>query len=78
MVLLEDAGETTLKAGDAAAWKSGVANGHCLINRSNRDARIIEIGTRAAEELAHYPEIDLKVVRDEKGTRYTKKDGTPF
>jgi uncharacterized cupin superfamily protein len=55
-----------------------VANGHCLINRSNRDARIIEIGTRAAEELAHYPEIDLKVVRDEKGTRYTRKDGTPF
>jgi uncharacterized cupin superfamily protein len=78
VVLLEDAGETTLKAGDAAAWKSGVANGHCLINRSNRDARIIEIGTRAAEELAHYPEIDLKVVRDEKGTRYTRKDGTPF
>jgi uncharacterized cupin superfamily protein len=78
VVLLEDAGETTLKAGDAAAWKAGVANGHCLINRSNRDARIIEIGTRAAEELAHYPEIDLKVVRDEKGTRYTRKDGTPF
>jgi uncharacterized cupin superfamily protein len=78
VVLLEDAGETTLKAGDAAAWKAGVANGHCLINRTNRDARIIEIGTRAAGELSHYPDIDMKVVRDEKGSRYTRKDGTPF
>ena len=60
------------------AEKAGVANGHCLINRTNRDARIIEIGTRAAGELAHYPEIDMKVVRDEKGSRYTRKDGTPF
>ena len=78
VVLLEDGGETTLKAGDAAAWKAGVANGHCLINRRNSDARIMEIGTRAAGELAHYPDIDMKVVRDEKGSRYTRKDGTPF
>jgi uncharacterized cupin superfamily protein len=78
VVLREDTGETTLKAGDAAAWKAGVANGHCLINRTNRDARIIEIGTRAAGELAHYPDIDMKVVRDENGARYTKKDGTAY
>jgi uncharacterized cupin superfamily protein len=43
VVLLEDAGETTLKAGDAAGWKAGVANGHCLINRTNRDARIVSV-----------------------------------
>ena len=78
VVLREDTGETTLKAGDAAAWKAGVANGHCLINRTNRDARIIEIGTRAAGELAHYPDIDMKVVRDENGALYTKKDGTAY
>jgi uncharacterized cupin superfamily protein len=78
VVLCEDGGETTLKAGDAAAWKAGVANGHCLINRSNRDARIIEIGTRAATERAHYPDIEMMAARDEKGARYTKKDGTAF
>jgi uncharacterized cupin superfamily protein len=78
VVLLEDTGETTLKAGDAAAWKAGAANGHCLINRTNRDAKIIEIGTRAPGEVAHYPDIDLKVVRDEQGARYTRKDGTRF
>jgi len=48
LVLREDSGEITLKPGDAAAWKAGVANGHCLVNRGNRDAKFIEIGTRSA------------------------------
>jgi uncharacterized cupin superfamily protein len=78
VVLCEDAGETTLKAGDAASWKAGTANGHCLINRSKVDARIIEIGTRANTERAHYPDVDMIAVRDENGARYTKKDGTPY
>src|SRR4029077_12122571 len=71
VVLREDSGETTLRAGDAAAWKAGVANGHCLINRSNRDARLVEIGTRASTERAHYPDVDMMAVRDEHGARYT-------
>ena len=78
VVLCEDGGETVLKPGDAAAWKAGVPNGHCLINRSDRDAVFIEVGTRASTERAHYSEIDMMVVRDEKGARYTKKNGEPY
>jgi len=78
VVLREDSGETVLKPGDAAAWKAGVPNGHCLINRSDRDAVFIEVGTRAASERAYYSEIDMMVVRDEKGARYTKKNGEPY
>jgi len=78
VVLHEDGGETVLKPGDAAAWKAGVQNGHCLINRSDRDAVFIEVGTRASTERAHYSEIDMIVVRDEKGARYTKKNGEPY
>lgn len=78
VVLREDGGETVLKPGDAAAWKAGVPNGHCLINRSDRDAVFIEVGTRASNERAHYAEIDMMVVRDEKGARYTKKNGEPY
>jgi uncharacterized cupin superfamily protein len=78
VVLREDSGETVLKPGDAAAWKANVANGHCLINRSDRDAVFIEVGTRAAAERAHYSDIDMMVVRDEKGARYTKKNGEPY
>ena len=78
VVLCEDDGETVLKPGDAAAWKAGVPNGHCLINRSARDAVFIEVGTRAAAERAHYSDIDMMVERGEKGARYTRKNGEPF
>src|SRR5215203_3211031 len=71
-VLLEDGKETVLKAGDAAAWEAGVPNGHCLINRSDGDAVFIEVGTRAASERAHYPDIDLKAERDGPQARYTE------
>jgi uncharacterized cupin superfamily protein len=78
VVLCEDGGETVLKAGEAAAWKAGVPNGHCLINRSGRVATFIEIGTRAPAERAHYSDVDMMAVRDATGTRYTRKDGTPY
>jgi uncharacterized cupin superfamily protein len=79
VVLREDGVETVLKAGDATAWKAGVPNGHCLANRSNRDAVFIEIGTRAPAERAHYSDIDMMAVRDETGgAQYTRKDGTAY
>src|SRR5579875_3593925 len=46
-VLVENEGETILRPGDAATFKAGVANGHQLINRSDRDAIFLEIGTRS-------------------------------
>ena len=78
VVLCEDGGETVLKPGDAAAWKAGVANGHCLINRSSRDVVFIEVGTRTKVERAHYSDIDMMVVRDDSGFNYTHKDGKPY
>jgi len=78
VVLAEDSGETTLKPGDAAGWKAGVANGHRLINRSNRDVVFLEIGTRASREVAIYPDVDLRGERDGKSYRYLHKDGTPY
>jgi uncharacterized cupin superfamily protein len=78
VVLCEDGGETVLKAGEAAAWKAGMPNGHCLVNRSDREARLLEVGTRAAAERAHYSDIDMMVVRDEAGARFTRKDGAPY
>jgi uncharacterized cupin superfamily protein len=78
IVLREDGGETVLKPGDAAAWKAGVANGHCLVNRSNRDAVFIEVGSRAPSERAHYSDIDMQVVRDASGFNYSRKNGEPY
>jgi uncharacterized cupin superfamily protein len=78
VVLCEDSGETVLKPGDAAGWKAGVANGHCLINRSNRDAVILEVGTRAPAEKVTYSDIDMLYERDAAGRRYTRKSGEPY
>ena len=78
VVLCENDGETVLKAGEAAGWKSGVPNGHCLINRTDKDAVVLEIGTRHVKEQVTYSDIDMMMTRDENGPRYTKKSGEPY
>jgi uncharacterized cupin superfamily protein len=78
VVLVEDEGETVLKAGDAAGWKANSRNGHHLINRSSRDAVFLEIGTRSAADRADYSDVDLCVVKDESGIRYFRKSGAPY
>src|ERR1700689_1227196 len=69
VVLIEDGGETVLKPGDAAGFKAGIPNGHHLVNKTDRDAVYLEIGTRSKYERVDYPDVDLMVVRDEKGMR---------
>ena len=78
LVLVEDEGETIVKPGDAAGFKAGVANGHHLVNRSDRDGVFLVVGTRARRERCHYSEIDL--VHDQDGDRYllTHKSGAPY
>jgi uncharacterized cupin superfamily protein len=78
LVLAENDGEVALKAGDAAGFKAGSGVAHRLINRSNRDAVYFEVGTRAKTERVHYPDVDLELVRDEKGRRYQRRNGEPY
>jgi uncharacterized cupin superfamily protein len=78
VVLCEEEGETVLKPGDVAGWKAGVANGHCLINRTSRDAVFLEIGTRLPRECVVYPDIDMRMERNESGPRYMHKSGEPY
>ena len=78
LVLIEDAGETPLRAGDACGFKANSGNGHHLVNRSDRNAVYLEVGTRSKHERVEYPEADLAVVRDDKGMRYTHKNGDPY
>ena len=78
VVLCEDDGEVVLRPGDAAGFKAGVANGHCLVNRSDNDAVYLEVGTRTVRETAEYPDVDLRLERDEKGGRYVHKSGEPY
>lgn len=78
VVLVEDGGECVLKPGDAAGFKANSGDGHQLVNRGSRDAVYLEIGTRAQHERVDYPDVDLMAVRDDKGMRYTHKNGEPY
>jgi len=78
LVLCEDSGETVLKPGDAAGWKANAPNGHCLINRSDRDAVYLEVGTRSKREEVFYPDIDMRGDKDEAGIRFLHKSGEPY
>jgi uncharacterized cupin superfamily protein len=78
VVLIEDDGECVLKPGDAAGFKANSGNGHHLVNKTQRDAVYLEIGTRSKHERVDYPGVDLMVVRDDAGMRYTHKNGEPY
>lgn len=75
LVLVTDAGEQTLVAGDCATFPKNVADGHHLINRSDAFATYLEIGSRSATDVCRYPDIDLD--GDAEG-QYYHKDGTPY
>jgi uncharacterized cupin superfamily protein len=74
VTLVTDAGEEVLRAGDAAGFKANDSNGHCLQNRSDGDAVVLEIGSRIDGETAHYSDIDMLA----HGGAYTHRDGTPY
>jgi uncharacterized cupin superfamily protein len=78
LVLIEDGGETLLRPGDAAGFKAGVPNGHHLVNKTQRDAVYLEIGTRAPAERAHYPDVDLEFIRDKDKVQVRHKSGEPY
>lgn len=78
LFLIESEGETVLKAGEAAGFKANTPNGHHLVNRSDRPAIYLEIGTRSKHERVEYPDTDLVVVRDDNGTRRTRRNGEPI
>jgi uncharacterized cupin superfamily protein len=74
-VLVEEDGETMLRAGDCAVFPKDVPNGHRLINRSDRSCAFLAFGG-PLEGDCHYPDVDLHW--DHEGERYTHKDGTPY
>jgi uncharacterized cupin superfamily protein len=75
VVLVSDAGEEILQAGDCAGFPAGVPNGHHLQNRSDHPAVVLEIGSRHPEtDNTEYPDIDLRWTPAGR----TRKDGTPW
>jgi len=78
LTLITDDGEQVLTTGYAAGFKAGEANGHCIINRSDRDAFYIEVGDRRPGDEVTYADVDMdKRLVDGKEV-FMRKNGTPY
>lgn len=79
VVVIEDDGEIVLKKGEAAGWQAGAPNGHTIVNRGDRDALVLEVGTRdPLGDKVVYSDIDMLFERTATERRYTRKSGEPY
>lgn len=77
-VLVQDAGETVMRAGDCAAFPAGDPDGHHFLNRSGSMAQFLVVGSKAPREVATYSDVDLRIEIEAGRARFTYKDGTDW
>lgn len=80
LVLVTDAGEELMHAGDSAGFPAGATNGHCLQNRSSSPATFLVVSNRSDEDHGEYSDIDMvfNAGRYSGGGGYAHKNGTPY
>jgi uncharacterized cupin superfamily protein len=79
VTLVSEAGPEILKAGDAAGFRAGDPDGHCLQNRSAADALVLEVGSSApAQDVTTYPDIDLMAPAGGAPALFTHRDGSAY
>jgi uncharacterized cupin superfamily protein len=76
LTLVEDNGETSLCAGECAAFPKGTGNGHHLRNQSSVVAVYLEVGSRKPNDLTTCSDIDM--MSSNADGRFVHKDGTPY
>lgn len=78
-VLVTNDGEEWLSPGMCVGFPHGTGNAHHLVNRTQMDVVVLEVGDRTPGDEAVYPDDDLKAVNLE-GDRYTfaHKDGSAY
>jgi len=78
ITLVTDSGEQLLTGGMCAGFPAGQRDAHHLINRSDRSARYLEIGSRIEGDDCFYPDDDMLWITTENGWRTAHKDGRPY
>ena len=76
LTLVEDGGETILRAGDCAAFPKGTGDGHHLINKAPATAVYLEVGSRNPLDLTTCSDIDM--MSSSADGRFVHKDGSPY
>ena len=75
--LVTDAGEMILRPGFCAGF-AAAGRAHHLVNRTEADVVLLEIGDRAPGDTGTYPEDDIAAELIGGKWRYVRKDGTPY
>lgn len=78
LTLINDEGEHVLTAGMCAGFPAGEENGHHLVNKTDKPASYIEIGSRMPTETAHYPDDDLVANKTAVGFDFTNRKGEKY
>jgi uncharacterized cupin superfamily protein len=78
LALVTDAGEQRLTAGMCAGFPAGCADGHHLVNRSERMAVYLEIGDRNDADKVDYPDIDMKLEKRDGKYVFLHKNDKPY
>ncbi len=73
-MLVDDAGETPLGAGDCVAFPKNDGNGHHLVGGA-QGCSFVVVGVSETTP-CHYPDVDL--LFDPANGAYTHKDGSPY
>ena len=76
VTLIEDTGETLLRAGDCAAFSKGTGNGHHMVNRSDEWAVYIDVGSRSPADVTTCSDIDMMSANAD--GRFVHKNGEPY
>lgn len=76
LTLVEDGGETVLRAGDCAAFPKDSGDGHHLINRSATTAIYLEVGSRHPADVTTCSDVDL--ISSNADGRFLHKNGAPY
>ena len=74
LILVEDGGETPLRAGECAAFAKNSGNGHHLQNRSAVTAVYLEVGSRDPRDVTYCSDFDMMNADG----RFVHKDGSPI
>ena len=76
--LIDDDGEHDLLPGDCATFPAGDANPHYLVNKTDKPAAFLVVGTHTPTETVFYGDIDMMVTDTDGGSKFTRKDGSPL
>ncbi|MGX2041357.1 cupin domain-containing protein [Methylocaldum sp. MU1018] len=78
LTLVTENGDQALGVGLCAGFPAGKADGHHLVNRSDRVAVYLEVGDRLPGDKAHYPDEDLAARATRGAYEFSHKNGTPY